>query len=235
MKALLFDAGPIISLTTNNLLWLLKPLKEKFKGEFYMTESVRKELVDKPLRTKKFKFEALQVQHMIDKGVLKVIKSDKISGMAGQLLDLASNIFYVHGNPLKPLQLGELECLAAAKIKQISYVVVDERVTRLLLENPGQLEELLEKRMHANVHVKSAKLARLHKEVEGVKLIRSFELVTIAYELGLLDEYLVKIPKARKQLLQALLWGIKLNGCSVGHKEIDQIVSLELKKKQKNL
>lgn len=233
MKAILFDAGPIISLTTNNLLWLLEPLKEKFKGEFCMTESVRKELVDKPLSTKKFKFEALQVQHMIEKGVLKVIKDGRVSGKANQLLDLASSIFYVHGNPMRPLQLGELESLAAAKIMDILYIVVDERVTRLLLENPGQLEELFEKRMHADVHVKSAKLAKLHKEVEGVKLIRSFELVTIAYELGLLDRYLVKIPKARKQLLQAVLWGIKLNGCSVGHKEIDEIVSIELKKKSR--
>ncbi|MBD3304299.1 hypothetical protein GF343_04070 [Candidatus Woesearchaeota archaeon] len=235
MKAVLFDAGPIISLTTNNLLWLLEPLKEKFNGEFYLTEGVRKEIVEKPIKTKKFKFEALQVQHMIEKGVLKVISSDKIKGTAEHLLDLSSSIFYVHGNPLKPLQLGELECLAAARIMNIPYIVVDERVTRLLLENPGQLEELLEKRMHADVHVKSAKLAKLHKEVAGVKLIRSFELVAIAYELGLLDRYLVKIPKARKQLLQAVLWGIKLNGCSVGHKEIDEVVSLELNKKQKNL
>jgi len=231
MKALLFDAGPIISLTTNNLLWLLEPLKEKFGGEFYLTEGVRKELIEKPIRTKKFKFEALQVQHLIDKGVLKIIGSDRISGKAGQLLDLANGVFYVHGNPMRPLQLGELESLAAAKIKNIPYVVVDERVTRLLLENPGQLEELFEKRLHADVHVKSARLSKLHKEVEGVKLIRSFELVIIAYELGLLDRYLVKIPKARKQLLQAVLWGIKLNGCSVGHKEIDEIVKLELKKK----
>ncbi|MBW3002216.1 hypothetical protein KY338_03595 [Candidatus Woesearchaeota archaeon] len=230
MKAILFDAGPIISLTTNNLLWLLEPLKEKFGGEFYLTEGVRKELIEKPLRTKKFKFEALQVQYMIDKGVLKIIKDGKLRNKAERLIDLANGIFFVHGNPLKTLQLGELESLAAAKMMDIPYIVVDERVTRLLLENPGQLEELLEKRLHADVHVKSARLAKLHKQVEGVKLIRSFELVAIAYELGLLDRYVVKVPDARKQLLQAVLWGIKLNGCSVGQREIDEIVRIELKK-----
>ena len=230
MKAMLFDAGPIISLTTNNLLWLLEPLKEKFGGEFYMTEGVRKELIEKPLRTKKFKFEALQVQHMIEKGVLKVIKNGKLRNKAEQLIDFANSIFYVHGNPLRILQLGELESLAAAKMMNIPYIVVDERVTRLLLENPGQLEELLEKRLHTDVHVKSAKLAKLHKTVEGVKLIRSFELAIIAYELGLLDKYLVNIPYVRKQLLQAVLWGIKLNGCSVGQREIDEVVRIELKK-----
>ena len=59
MKCLVFDSGPIISLTTNNLLWILEPLKNKFKGRFVITEGVRKELIDKPLTTKKFKFEAL--------------------------------------------------------------------------------------------------------------------------------------------------------------------------------
>jgi len=231
MKAFIFDAGPIISLTTNNLLWLLGPLKERFGGEFYITESIRKELVEKPLKTKKFKFEALQVQDQIEKGVLKVIKDNKIKKKAEQLLSIANNVFYVHKHPLNSLQAGELETLAAAKIMKIPYVVVDERITRLLLENPGQMEQLLEKRLHADVRVKRDKLVRLHKEVEGVKLIRSFELAAIAYEFGLLDDYIAKIPDAKKQLLQAVLWGIKLNGCSVGQNEIDEVVRIELKGK----
>ena len=116
MKAMIFDAGPIISLTTNNLLWLLAPLKEKFGGEFYITENVRKELVEKPLKTKKFKFEALQVQDQIENGVLKVIKNGKTKAKAEQLLNIANNVFYVHKHPLRTLQAGELETLAAAKL-----------------------------------------------------------------------------------------------------------------------
>jgi hypothetical protein len=46
----------------------------------------------------------------------------------------------------------------------------------------------------------------------------------------LLDKYIANISNAKKHLLQAVLWGIKLNGCSVGQKEIDDIVNLELKK-----
>ena len=55
MKSLVFDAGPIISLTMNNLLWLLDPLKVNFKGEFYIPMAVKGELVDRPLTTKKFR------------------------------------------------------------------------------------------------------------------------------------------------------------------------------------
>ena len=40
MKSLVFDAGPVISLTTNNLLWLLDVLKGDYEGEFYIPEGV---------------------------------------------------------------------------------------------------------------------------------------------------------------------------------------------------
>lgn len=231
MKALLFDAGPIISLTTNNLLWLLEPLKEKFGGEFFVTEGVRRELVDRPLQTKKFKFEALQVQHKIERKVLSLIDDNKVRKKAMQLLDLANGIFYVNNKHyLKVLQLGEIESLAAARLMNIPFIVVDERITRLLLENPGEMEQLLEKRLHRDVHVDRGRLAKLHKEVEGVKLIRSAELVAMAYELGILDEFITSVPQARKELLEAVLWGVKLNGCSMGQEEIDDIVGIELKK-----
>ena len=42
MKSIIFDAGPVISLTTNNLLWTLRELKERCNGSFYITEAVKK-------------------------------------------------------------------------------------------------------------------------------------------------------------------------------------------------
>ena len=41
MKALVFDSSAIISLATNNLLWTVKHLKEKFGGEFILPASVK--------------------------------------------------------------------------------------------------------------------------------------------------------------------------------------------------
>ena len=61
----------------NNLLWLLEPLKKLSKAKFYITKLVKEELVDTPLnKTKKFKFEALQVLHYIENGTLEVIFRD---------------------------------------------------------------------------------------------------------------------------------------------------------------
>ena len=60
MKSIVFDSGPIISFDLNNLLWLLVPLKREFNGKFYITSAVKRELVDKPLEIKKYKFEVRQ-------------------------------------------------------------------------------------------------------------------------------------------------------------------------------
>ena len=78
MKSMIFDTGPIISLALNNLLWVLDPLKKKFKGNFYITKSVKKEIIDRPLNSKKFKFEALQVLHLYEKNVIELTGNDEI-------------------------------------------------------------------------------------------------------------------------------------------------------------
>ena len=35
--------------------------------------------------------------------------------------------------------------------------------------------------------------------------------------------------KARKTLVESLLWGVKLHGCAISRRELDQLVSLEIK------
>ncbi|HIG96306.1 TPA: hypothetical protein HA249_05470, partial [Candidatus Woesearchaeota archaeon] len=92
-SCIIFDTGPIISLTTNNLLWLLEPMKKKFGGEFYITPSVKKELVDVPLETKKFKFEALQVLDMIERGVLKIVDQKAVKDEGYKLMQIANQCF----------------------------------------------------------------------------------------------------------------------------------------------
>ena len=60
-----------------------------------------------------------------------------------------------------------------------------------------------------------------------MKVIRSVELVTVAYENGILDRFITKIPDAKKNLLESVLWGVKLNGCAVSKDEIEQIIRIE--------
>ena len=229
MKKLFFDAGPIISLTMNNLLWTLKPLKKQFNGQFCITKSVQRELTVNPLHTKKFKFEALQVMELIKSGVLTVVENKDIEQLGEELLESANKCFKVRGHHIKIVQPGEMEILAALVLSDYNIMVVDERTTRDLIENPNHIMKRFERKMHSRVEVDKQSLAILRKRFTGIKCIRSFELVTIAYELGLLNKFLPDLPNAKEVLLDSLLWGVKIDGCSVSKSEIEEVKHIEKK------
>jgi len=226
MKNIIFDSGPIISLATNNLLWVLEELKKKYNGDFYITQAVKKEIVDRPLRGKKYKFEALQVIHLISNGTLKVHK-DGVRKQTMDLLTLANNCFSIFGKAMSTVQYSEIEALALAIKLDSDALVIDERTLRWIIEKPEKIEKLLEMRVNKDVKINTAKLKKFGQLTKKVKIIRSTELVTRAFELGLLNKYLPKMPQAKKTLIEALLWGIKLNGCAISKEEIDKLIQIE--------
>lgn len=230
MKSIVFDAGSVISLTINDLLWLLDRLKKRFKGEFQISKGIKKELVDKPLTTKRFKFEAIKVLQMINNGVLTIEDSEQIRKTTEILLDTANKSFYAHGQPINIVHYGEMSGLATAIHNKSDAYVVDERTTRLLIENPNKIRNILRHTLHTDIKINQGMLKEFQKLAKGVKIIRSIELVVIAYELGLLDIYLTELPEPKKTLLESVLWGLKLNGCAVSKREIEQIIKLETKR-----
>ena len=62
--------------------------------------------------------------------------------------------------------------------------------------------------------------------LKEVKIIRSVELVTVAYKLGLLDSYLLTDSKdSKRRLLEAVLWNTKFNGAAVTEHEVQEIIN----------
>jgi hypothetical protein len=202
----------------------------RFGGDFGIVNSVRGELVDKPLATKKFKFEALQVQRLFQDNVFKMLSSPNISHKAQQLFDTANRLFRIRKQPLRIVQMGEMETLAAVIVLGASAMVCDERITRTLVEAPHALQKLYEHRLHEKVEMDVSALNAFRDLVKGVKIIRSVELVTLAFEFGILDKFVVNVPNAKKALLESLLWGVKLHGAAVNEEEIDQLLKGELKR-----
>jgi len=227
MKSLVFDAGPVISLTTNNLLWLLGQLKPLFHGEFYIPKGVKSELVDKPLSSVKFKFEALQVKNEIKKSNLVVIDNTKITMLAEELLVLANNLFKIRGNWLTIVHFAEMEVLSTAIVLNSLAVVIDERTTKMLVENPLELAKMFEERMGSKISINQKNLDKIREWTKGIKVLRSVELVMIAYEKGLMKEYLPDGNHAARTLVESLLWGVKIHGCAISKKEIDLITIIE--------
>lgn len=229
MRSIVFDTGPIISLAINDILWILEELKKSFGGDFLVSKGIKNELIDKPLHTKRFKFEAIKVMHFLENGTISVYHDEGVSEKSNYLLDLANNCFIAHGQPIKVVHYGEISGIAIALIKRSEAFVVDERTTRLLIEDPLKLRNILRHRLHTNVALNKDMLKKFRKEVKGLNVLRSVELATVAYEMGLLDRYLTNMKEPRKELLDSVLWGIKLNGCAVSKREIEQILKVEIK------
>ncbi|MBU0757400.1 MAG: hypothetical protein KKF44_04990 [Nanoarchaeota archaeon] len=227
MKALVFDTGPLISLSLNNLLWLFEKLKIGFSGEFYITSNVKREAVDSPLNSKRFKFEAIQLLRQIDRGTIDVYEHVGLASETQELLDLANNIYSAHGNYIKIVHRAEIESLAACLRLDASALVVDEFTMRAVIEKPEKVEKRLKKKLHTHIDVNRKNLTLFSKKVQGVKIIRSVELITVAFEKGLLDDYKLMKEEPEKNLLDAVLWGAKMNGCSISEEEIRQIMRFE--------
>lgn len=229
---MIFDSGPVISLTLNNILWLLESMNDRFKGDFLITREVYNELIERPLSTKKFKFEALQILPLITKGILKLVDEPEIDQKTKEILDLANSCFIARDKNLSIVHRGEAQAIACALVKGADTIVIDERTTRVLIESPGSLENHLRHKLHTHVHLHNDNMDRLRKEIGHLKVVRSFDLAIIAFEMGLLNMYALKelestVPDIRKAVLEGVLWGLKLNGCSVKKEEIYQVLEQE--------
>ena len=124
---------------------------------------------------------------------------------------------------------AEVESLALANLLKATYVV-DERTMRMLVDSPLELKKLFEKKLHTRITINNNNLKQFQKEI-NVNIIRSSEIATAAYSLGLLNKLTSKDHLAnynlKHELLDGLLWGLKLNGCSISKKEIDQVEEIE--------
>jgi len=233
MKSMVFDSSSIISLATNNLLWVLEPLKEKFKGRFCIGSSVKQEIIDVPINGKRFRLEAVMILDLLRDGVLELIEDPKINEITDKLMKLSGSIFETKGEYIQVIHKGEVQSLALVKHLNSNAYIIDERTTRLLVENPKKLTGILLNKLHSRINVNKNNLDEFRKEVGRVDIIRSIELMVYAYDSGLLDEYVKgKVDVGfkvdlKKTLLEGLLWGLKLRGCSISTEEIDEILKMK--------
>jgi len=222
-KYLIFDAGPIISLTMNGLLGVLEKLKNIFDGEFIITPQVKYEVVERPAKTKKYELESVMVQDLIDKGIFtmssKIIPNNSLEKETKNILKIINGCFSSEKQreKINLIQNGEASCLAFAKLcKCENLIVVDERTTRMLVESPEELKDLMERKLHNKIILDKTKL----KEIKNFRFIRSAELLFVAYKKNLFD------MKKNRQLLDALLYGVKFKGTAISSKEIEEIKRL---------
>src|SRR3990172_103966 len=163
-KAIIFDSGALISFSMNGITRILSGLKGAFKGKFLITQEVKREIIDVPIKIKKFELEALKIKRLLDDGILELpsavgISDSEIEREDNRFLMLANSTFNGRGRDIHILDHGEASCLALSKLLSErgikNLVAVDERTTRLLVEKPENLKKIFEERMNTKVNIKN--------------------------------------------------------------------------------
>jgi len=219
-KNLIFDSGPLINFAMNGSLHILERLKQNFKGDFLITKEVKKEIIDKPATIKRFKLESLQLKSLHDRKIIKLADLTKqqvneLTEKRNKLMSIANSTFRTKKKPLHLIDKGECAVLALSEITNSPYIVIDERTTRILCENPENLRKLLEKKLKTKIIANKENYHYFNK----FKIIRSTELAYLAYKKKLFN---LKYPET----LEAMLYGLKYHGCSISEQEVKQIAKM---------
>jgi hypothetical protein len=224
MKAIIFDSSTLISFAMNGLLDYIRELRKIFDGKFLLTDDIKKEIIDTPLTIKRFKLEGLMLQQLLNEGVLEMYSSEGISkseldNETKRIMDISNSTFINKGKNINMIHTGEASCLALSRLLAkkgiMNVVAVDERTMRMLCERPENLKRLMEKKLHIKLQANT----KNYEEFKGFEIIRSTELIYVAYK-----KKMIKIKNG--MLLDAILYALKFRGCSISDEEINEIKKL---------
>ncbi len=222
-KAIIFDSSTLISFAMNGLYEEIRKLKGIFQGKFLITQEVKKEVIDVPIKINRFKFEALKIKSLLEDKTLEMPSSLKISDgdiskKTLEVLNIINSAFRGDHKNIHLIDSGEASCLVLSKIladKGIDNVIaVDERTTRMAVEKPENLRIFLEKKLHTQIKADIEKIKRFGE----FKLIRSTELGYILCKKGLL--------KLKNGVIESLLYALKFKGASISDDEIREMKNL---------
>ncbi|MEK6933270.1 MAG: hypothetical protein AABW75_00150 [Nanoarchaeota archaeon] len=223
MKALIFDSGTLINLSMNGLLYLVEMLKKNFNGKFLITSDVKGEVIDRPKGIPRFELGALSIESLLNSRVIEMpealgISSNDLEGKTKELLGKANHFIKVDGEWISLVSSAEMSCLALSlelTEKSIENVIsIDERTTRVLCEDPRQLERMMSEKLHKKVNIEGD-----IKPFLNFRFIRSSEVVFVAFKEGFVN------IKGNK-VLEALLYATKYKGCAISFEEIEELKRL---------
>ncbi|OIO81052.1 hypothetical protein AUJ84_01775 [Candidatus Pacearchaeota archaeon CG1_02_32_132] len=223
-KILILDSGPIINFSMNSLLYLFEKIDSIPEMDIVMTNFVRKEVVDYPLNIKRFELDALRVNELIQKKIIKTptdfgISNEEISKLTQKIISVINLTLKANNQYIKIVSDAEVSCLALSLLlnkKNIETMIgIDERTTRILFEKSENLEELMSKKLKTRVVIDNNEF----KKFGIFRFIRSSEIVYAAYKKNLT---LIK----GKRALEALIFATKFKGSSISFEEIDKLKRL---------
>ena len=217
-----FDASSLISMSQSCLINILGDLQHEIGARFVVPESVYAEVVEKPINIKRFELNAVRIKKAVDEGWLEIKALDRIhQEQATEIDGIANQLFFIKGRPLQIVQRVEIDALALLDQLGSKLLVIDERTARSIIEDPARLKTIIERRKDRRVFLKKENADALRAMFPDLRIVRSVELVALAFEKGVAAK---ELPND-KQALEAALYAVKYAGCAVSRSEIEQFLS----------
>jgi len=218
MASIIFDASTLISLSDTCNASVLRFLQERVDGKFYITPGVQNEIIGRPMGIRKYEASALRLKNLLDDGVLQLLDTPNLQTETKKVLGLTNNLFYTHGRPLQLVQLGEAECVAAFAGAKLGAIAMDEKTMRLLIENPRKLLEPISSEYRTKIEVRHDNMEELRAYCNGIRVIRSSELLAIAAEKGYFSSYRANA----KEAAMSSIYAVRHAGLSITEREIKE-------------
>jgi len=216
-RDLIFDSSALISLGNTGLITFFEKFKEKNpKINLYITEDVYNETIGIKEKVIRFGWLAIQYENLIAKGIIKIIKNLEINSK--EIEDVSNSIFSTRHGKLEILQAGELQSVAYA-LANNCVLVIDEIVTRWLIDSPSKLHDLMESRYKQKVFYDKFKLNNVSKKLSNLLVIRSVDFIAFGIEKGYFSHY------KGLDFKKPLLYSLKYSGCATTYEEIDDYIA----------
>jgi len=221
MKKILFDSSTLISLSSSCLFNAVGEMFLSMGVKGVISSGVELESIINPLKIKRFELNAVRIRNGLDIGWLEKIKIEKEWNQEVQdLMGEANKCFLGPNGPLTVIHLGEVEALILTEKIPSNILAVDERTTRMIIEEPERLRKLLRKRNNISIKRNKNLSDLISSRFSSLRFVRSSELVALAYEKGFLEKEIGPGKKA----LEAALYALKFNGCALGSSEIEKFL-----------
>ena len=217
MKKIVFDSSTLISLSDKCMMNVMGRMATAEGVEFLVPQSVLDETVLYPIKIRKFELNAVRISNAIDRNWLRIVQSSGITRQyVGRIETIAEKLCMADNRPLKIVHRGEIETLAIAKEIGADAIAMDERTTRMLMEEPDALKDVLQNRLKRKIRFNAQAAREFRQFMAGIPVVRSVELIALGYERNYFGEDLAR----NKTSLEAALFAAKYSGCAVSGEEI---------------
>lgn len=224
MKSIICDSSSLISLAETCNINVISFLKTFADVQFVIPPSVYSEIITCPIRIPQFEFGAVRLRKLLDDEVISVFSPPTLAVDTKQLLSLANNVFRLDGQPLQIVHAGEAECLAAYSSAQASALAIDEKTTRLLVEDPYKLAEAMQSEYKGKLLVDKQALDQFNLRCKKITVLRSSELLATAALKGFFSDF----KDFEDEAFHSSLYALRRAGCSLPTTELEEYGKLKL-------